>query len=241
MKGMLTVARRDLAAYLNNYWGYAVIAILLVLEGLLFNAFALTDRPKYSAQVIEEFFYLTFGFVCFASVILSMRVIAEERQTGTLVLLDASPLQPWQIIGGKYLSALTVLMFMVACTAYMPALVFVNGKVSFGHLFAGYFGLGLLGAATVGLGTLASTISRSQLVAGIVGAVLVVTLVVAWFLAKIVDPPLKDIFSYMSLLDAHFRGFMRGQINTEDVVFFVSVAFVGVTLSTRFMAARRWR
>ena len=241
MKGMLTVARRDLAAYLNNYWGYAVIAILLVLEGLLFNAFALTDRPKYSAQVIEEFFYLTFGFVCFASVILSMRVIAEERQTGTLVLLDASPLQPWQVIVGKYLSAMTMVMFMVACTVYMPALVFVNGKVSYGHLFAGYFGLGLLASATVGLGTLASTISRSQLVAGIVGAVLVVTLVVSWFLAKIVDPPLRDVFSYVSLLDRHFRGFMRGQINTEDVVFFISIAFVGLMLSTRFMAARRWR
>ena len=67
MKGMLMVARRDLAAYLNNYWGYAIIAVLLVLEGLMFNAFALTDRPKYSSDVIEEFFYLTFGFVCFAS------------------------------------------------------------------------------------------------------------------------------------------------------------------------------
>ena len=91
------------------------------------------------------------------------------------------------------------------------------------------------------MGTLASTISRSQLVAGIVGAVLVVTLVVSWFLAKIVDPPLKDIFSYVSLLDRHFRGFMRGQINTEDVVFFLSIAFVGLMSSTRFMAARRWR
>lgn len=235
------VARRDLAAYLNNVWGYAVIAILLVLEGLMFNAFALTERPKYSAQVIEEFFYLTFGFVCFAAVILTMRVIAEERQTGTLVLLDSSPLQPWQIIGGKYVAVMSVLLFLIACTIYMPGLVFVNGKVSFGHLFAGYLGLGLLAAATAGLGTLASTISRSQLVAGIVGAVMVTTLVVAWFLAKIVDPPLKDIFSYASLLDAHYRGFMEGKINTEDVVFFVSIAFVGLTLSTRFMAARRWR
>lgn len=241
MKGMFMVARRDLAAYLNSYWGYAVVAVLLVLEGLMFNAFALTDRPKYSAQVIEEFFYLTFGFVCFAAVILSMRVVAEERQTGTLVLLDASPLQAWQIIGGKYISAMTVLLFMVACTIYMPALVLVNGKVSYGHLFAGYFGLGLLASATVALGTLASTISRSQLVAGIVGAVLVVTLVISWFLAKIVDPPLRDVFSYVSLLDRHYRGFMEGKINTEDVVFFVSIAFVGVLLSTRFMAARRWR
>jgi len=241
MKGMLLVARRDLAAYLNNYWGYAVIAALLVLEGLMFNAFALGDRPKYSGQVIEDFFYLTFGFVCFASVIFSMRVVAEERQTGTLVLLDSSPLQAWQIIGGKYISALSVLLLMVACTVYMPALVLVNGKVSYGHLAAGYLGLGLLAAATVGLGTLASTISRSQLVAGIVGAILVVTLVISWFLAKIVDPPLAEVFSYLSLLDRHFRGFMRGQINTEDVVYLLSIAFVGLTLSTRFMAARRWR
>ncbi len=66
-------------------------------------------------------------------------------------------------------------------------------------------------------------------------------LLIFWLLAKVADPPLKDIFSYMSLFDRHYRGFMRGQINTEDVVFYLSIIFSALMLSTRFMAARRWR
>lgn len=241
MRGMLMVARRDLAAYLNNYWGYAVIAAVLIIDGLLFNAFAMGERPKYSAQVIEEFFYFSFGTTIIAAILLTMRLVAEERQTGTIVLIDSAPLREWQVIGGKYVSAMVVLGGLVLATTYMPALVFVNGKVSYGHIVAGYSGLLLVAGATAAVGTFASTISRSQLVAGFLSTALVVVLLIFWLLAKVADPPLKDIFSYMSLFDRHYRGFMRGQINTEDVVFYLSIIFVSLMLSTRFMAARRWR
>jgi ABC-2 type transport system permease protein len=218
-----------------------VIAAVLVIDGLLFNAVALGDQPKYSSKVIEEFFYFSFGTTIIATILLTMRLVAEERQTGTIVLVDSSPVAPWQLVGGKYLSAMVVLTTMILLTLYMPALVFVNGKVSYGHIMSGYLGLVLTAGSVAAIGTFASAISRSQLVAGFVSVVLAVFLLVSWLLAKVADPPLKDIFSYMSLFDRHFRGFMRGQINTEDVVFYLSIAFVFLMLSTRFMAARRWR
>ncbi|MBC8066886.1 MAG: ABC transporter permease subunit [Deltaproteobacteria bacterium] len=241
MRQMLLVARRDLAGYLNSFWGYAVIAALLLVEGLFFNGFALGNQPKYSSKVIEDFFYLTFGITTAASILLTMRLVAEERQTGTIVLIDASPVSSWQLVGGKYLSAMTVLVAMVAATAYMPALVFVNGKVSYGHIFAGYLGVVLVVGAVAAVGTFASAISRSQLVAGFTSVAITVSLVVMWLLAKVADPPIADIFSYLSLFERHFRGFMRGQINSEDVVFYLSIAFVFLMLASRFMAARRWR
>jgi len=241
MRGMLLVARRDLAGYLNSMWGYAVIAAVLVIDGLLFNAFAVGDQPKLSSKVIEDFFFIAFGTTIVASILLTMRVIAEERQTGTIVLIDSAPLADWQIVGGKYLSAMMVMVVMIGLTASMPALVFVNGKVSYGHIYAGYLGLVLLAAAVTAIGTFASAISRSQLIAGFLAVMLSVFFVIAWMLAKVSDPPLKDIFSYMSLFDRHYRGFMTGKINVEDIVFFVSLAFVFLVLSSRFMAARRWR
>jgi ABC-2 type transport system permease protein len=241
MRGMLLVARRDLAAYLNNYWGYAVIAAVLIIDGLLFNAVALGDAPKYSSKVIEEFFYFSFGTTIIASILLTMRLFAEERQTGTIVLVDCSPLSDWQLVGGKYLSAMAVLGAMVLLTVYMPALVFVNGKVSYGHIVAGYTGLLLVAGATAAIGTFTSTISRSQLVAGFISVAIVVFLLITWLLAKVADPPLKDILSYLSFFDRHYRGFMRGQINTEDVVYYLSIIFVSLMLSSRFLAARRWR
>lgn len=241
MRGMLLVARRDLAAYLNNYWGYAVIAAVLVIDGLLFNAFALGDKPKYSSQVMEEFFYFSFGTTIIASILLTMRLIAEERQTGTIVMVDSSPLSGWQLVGGKYVSAMVVLGSLVLLTLYMPALVFVNGKVSYGHIVAGYTGLLLVAGATAAIGTFASTVSRSQLVAGFVSVAVVVFFLVTWLLAKVADPPLKDVLSYLSFFDRHYRGFMRGQINTEDVLYYLSLAFGFLMLSSRFVAARRWR
>ena len=241
MRGMLLVARRDLGAYFNSYWGFVIIAAVLVIDGLLFNAWALGDEAKYSSKVIEDFFYPSFGLTATASVFVTMRLIAEERQTGTIVLVDSSPVSPGQFVGGKFLSALFVMALLVLATIYMPALVFVNGKVSYGHLVAGYTGLLLVAAACCGIGTLASAISRHQLVAGVISAALVVFFVLAWLLAKVTDPPIKDLISYLSFYDRHFRPFGRGQINTEDVVFFLSITFVSLMLASRFMAARRWR
>ncbi|MBL4685531.1 MAG: ABC transporter permease subunit [Nannocystaceae bacterium] len=241
MRGILLVARRDLGAYFNSYWGFAVIAAVLVIDGLLFNAFALGNTAKYSAKVIEDFFYWSFGLTAIASVFMTMRLVAEERQTGTIVLIDASPIAPWQFVGGKYISAMVVMALLVLSTIYMPALVFVNGKVSYGHLVAGYSGLLLVAAACSAIGTLASAVARSQLVAGVISASMVGFFVLGWMVAKVTDPPLNDLFSYMSFFDRHFRGFGRGQINSEDVVFYLSIVFVSLMLASRFMAARRWR
>ena len=241
MRGMLLVARRDLGAYFNSYWGFAIIAAVLALDGILFNVWAVGDEAKYSAEVIEKFFEYSFGCTAVASVLLTMRLLAEERQTGTIVLIDSSPLSHWQLVGGKYLSAMTVMAALVLATLHMPALVWATGKISYGHLTAGYLGLLLLAAATCAIGTFASAIARSQLVAGFLSAAMVLFFLLGWLLAKVTEPPLKDLFSYASLFDRHFRGFMRGQINTEDVVFYVSLAFVFLLLASRSIAARRWQ
>jgi ABC-2 type transport system permease protein len=241
MKQLLLDARRDLSAYFNSYWGFAVIAGVLMLDGLFFNAFAVGDQAKYSSKVIEDFFLFSFGMTNTAAILLTMRLLAEERQTGTMMLIDSSPLRDWQIVGGKFLSAFAVTLLFVALTVYMPALVFVNGKVSYGHIAAGYLGLVLVAAGTVAIGTFTSSVARSQLVAGFTSLAIVLPLVLMWWLAKVTEPPLQDIFSYLSLFDRHYRGFMRGQINTEDVVFFLSIAFVFLMMATRFLAVRRWR
>ncbi len=241
MRGMFLIARRELAAYLNSYWGYAIVAAMLVLDGLFFNAFAVTDKAKYSADVMHDFFYFSFGVTATASVFLTMRLVAEERQTGTIALLDSSPLAPWQVVGGKYASAMVLMCALIVATLYMPALVFINGKVSTAQIFAGYCGLFLVGAATTAVGTFASTISRNQLVSGLVGAIFVVFFVMAWLIARVVDAPLRDVVSYLSFYNRHFQHFARGQISSESVVFFLSIAFLFLMLSTRFLAARRWK
>ena len=242
MRGVFLIAKRELGSYFNSMWGYLVVSVILVINGLLFNAFAMSDKPKLSFEVLRDFFYFSFGTTVIASILITMRLIAEERQNGTMTLIHASPLAEWQVIVGKYASAMAFLLLMLGLSAYMPALVFVNGKVSIGHIGAGYLGLALVGSAVVSIGTFASTLSRSQLVAAVVGGVIAVFLLITWLLARIADPPLKEILSYMSLFDRHFRRtFMEGQLHTRDVLYYVSLTFAFLVLSVRSISARRWK
>ncbi|MED5374634.1 MAG: ABC transporter permease [Myxococcota bacterium] len=241
MRGLILVAKRELGAYLNTSMGYVIVAIFLMLEGLFFNAFAVGSSPKASADVLSDFFYFSFGCTVAAAVFLSMRLIAEERQTGTIVLVQASPLANWQLVGGKFLSVLVLLAVMMLISTYMPALIFVNGKVSLGQIGVGYLGVFLASASAAAIGTFGSTLARSQLVAVIISGVIVVALLLAWLLGRVTDPPLDEVWSYLSLYDRHFQPFQKGRLNTEDVVFYLSMCFGFLMLSTRTLSARRWK
>jgi ABC-2 type transport system permease protein len=240
MNGIFLVARRDFWAYVNTAWGWAILALALLIDGLFFNVFALTDKPRYSAEVLETFFYLTGGVALTASVFITMRLFAEERQTGTIVLLETSPLSEMQIVLGKYLSGMAFLTLFAALTLYMPAMILKNGKISAEEIAVGYLGVMLLGSAGVAIGTWASSIARNQLLAGVVGAVAVVFFVACWMLARQLDPPFGDLFSYVAFFDRQFKPFQEGRIETEGVIFFLSVTFAFLLLANRSLIARRW-
>ena len=161
MSAALLIARRELAAYLRTMSGYIIAAAVLLVDGILFNAFALgAQQDKHSAEVLSDFFYFSSGTTMIAAVFLSMRLIAEERQNGTLVLLTSSPVYDRAIILGKFFSAFAFLAMVTLATAFMPALIMVNGKLSIGQVAAGYLGLLLLGGAALAIGTLGSALAR---------------------------------------------------------------------------------
>ncbi|MCE9669612.1 ABC transporter permease [Myxococcus stipitatus] len=240
MKALL-IARRELSGYLRTLSGYVVIAVILALNGLFFNAYALGGASKRSAEVLSQFFYYSSGFTIVASVFISMRLLAEERQTGTLPLLYSSPLRDRDIVLGKFLAGLAFLSLYVLCTLYMPLLVLVNGKVSFGHVAAGYLGLLLLGSASLAVGTFGSALARNQLLAAITSAVMLVALILCWLLARITEQPLADVFSAMSLWNQHFPPFQSGLVHVRDVVYYLLVTYVALFAATRVLEARRWR
>jgi ABC-2 type transport system permease protein len=104
VSGTLLIARRELAAYFNTIWGYVVVAVLLLLDGVLFNVYAMGSAPKLSSQVLQGFFYFSSGVTIVAAVLLTIRLFAEERQTGTMTLLDGAPLTEGAVVVGKFSS-----------------------------------------------------------------------------------------------------------------------------------------
>jgi len=240
MSQALLIARRELGAYLRSPLGATVVAGALLIDGIYFYWKGLTEKLL-SAQVLSEFFYGASGTTMIAGIVLAMRLLAEERQTGTITLLNTSPVKDVEIVAGKFVSAFGVLAVMTLLTLYMPLLIFVNGKVSIGHIAVGYAGLLLLGAASLSIGLFASALARSQVVAAIVGALILAPLVMLWAVAKAVDPPLNAFLSALAIHHENFKPFMNGILELDGIVYYLAVTYFFLLAATKTLEARRWR
>lgn len=240
MKNVMLITRRELQAYLRTMSGYIIIALMLFIDGLFFNAFAVPGTAKKSSEVLAEFFTITSGITMVGAVFLSMRLIAEERQTGTVALLYSSPIHDVEIVLGKFFASFLFLCLFFASTLYMPVLVAVYGKVSVGHIAAGYFGLMLVGATALAIGTFGSALVRLQVVAAVLSGIMCLALTTAWLLGKVTDRPLTDVVMGLAWW-GHFDPFRTGLIHLKHVTYFVLVTFLSLFAATRVLEARRWR
>lgn len=236
----LLIARREMYAYLRSPLGAAIIAGVLLIDGLYFYWFGL-KQAKLSADALGEFFYGASGMTMIAAIILAMRLLAEERQTGTFTLLNTAPVRDAEIVFGKFLAAFGMITLMTVLTAYMPFIVKVHGKISVGHILVGYVGILLLGAASLAVGVFASALARSQVVAAIIGAALMGLFILQWVVARAVEPPLNEFFAAIAFHHDNFRPFMQGILDFKRIVFYVAVTYFFLLAATKVLEARRWR
>jgi len=241
MNGAALIARRELRAYLRSPFGYIVGAAMLLIDGLLFQGYALGAGPRLSADVLHDFFYFASGTTMVAAILLSMRLLAEERQTGTLVLLNTAPLRDSEIVAGKFLSAFAFVVLLTVLTAYMPLLILVNGRVSVGHVLVGYLGLMLLGGASVAIGLFGSALAKSQVLAAVIGAGILVAMLLLWLVGRVTDPPLNTFLAALALHNDRQNAFMKGLLRADNVVYYLAVTYFFLLAATKTLEARRWR
>jgi ABC-2 type transport system permease protein len=235
------IYRRELGAYLRSYFPWVIAAVLLLADGILFQAYAMQGE-QLSAVVLERFFYFSSGVALFAGILLSFRLIAEERQMHSIVLLTTSPVRDVQIVLGKFFAALTFLAILLALSFYMPLLIKVNGKITFAQVLVGYLGLLLLGASSLAIGIFGSSLARNQIVAALVGAAITVLMCFLFMFAKRLDSPVRDVLQELDLWWIHFQnGFMRGVLNLKDVVYYLAVIYFFLLLAVKTLEAKRWQ
>lgn len=237
----LLVARRDLAAYLSNLYGPIIIALVVFLWGLLYNAFALGSGPRYSTEVLENFFMFGGYATGTAAWLMSMRSIAEEKQTRTELVLLTSPIPEWQIVFGKYLAVMGMVAIFLVCTLHMPLLIFVYGKVGWDQIAIGYLGMLLYGGAVSAVGVFASSLVRSQLLAAVISLAMIAFFNLVWLLAQIVGGTTGAFFEHMAMFDKHYQPFQEGSLGLYHVVFYVSFCWLFLLLATRSLERRRWQ
>ena len=232
---------REFNAYVRAPIGYIVGAVVLFLDGIFFFGSALgANVERLSGEALLIFFYLASGMTTIAAVVLSLRLVAEERQTGTQLLLDTSPIRDREIVLGKFLAAIAFLSALNAATIYMPLLILVNGKIAIGQIVAGYVGMTLLGGAVLAIGLFGSALSRNQLVAAVVTSVITGMFYLVWELSEVVDYPLSSFFAALSIHQRHFTGFMTGIFHLRDIVYYLSLTWFFLYLATKVMEAKRW-
>ena len=241
MRAVLLIAQRDLAAWFKGWLGYLIIAVLLCLLGVAFQAAAMGDRTALSSVVLTHFFWWAFGFTCTASVLLSMGSMAGELKDQTVVTLFTAPISEWQIVLGKWLASFAFVLLFVALTLHLPMLVAVNGSISGGHVLAGYLGLVLTAGLVTAIGTFASSLTRHWLVAGVVAGMILGLLIISFWFARKVDPPFAELLVYVSLYSEHFDDLAHGTINTRDLVYYASLTFCSLLGARVALGARRWR
>lgn len=235
MRCALTIAKRELGAYFKSPIAYIVLSVFLALSGFLFfNTLFIAG----SADMQGFFGNMPLLFLFFGPAI-AMRLLAEERGSGTIEMLLTMPVRDWEVVVGKYLSALALLTIGVALTAPFAYTVAKLGPLDVGPVVGGYVGTILLGGLFLAIGLLASAMTKNQIVAFIVG----LAVCFALFLVGMFAPSAGKIGHILEYATPqfHFMGVQRGVIELRNVVYYVSTIAVVLLLTVQVLESRKWR
>jgi len=235
MTGTRAVYEKELASYFRSPIAYYVVAVFLLGTGyfFLYNVF-LTGETTMAAT------FQNMGILLTTLVpVISMRLVSAEFSGGTAELLLTLPLEPWQIVLGKYLGAVTILLLMTAGTAVDLVPLYLFGTPETTTILAGYMGFVLLGMACLAVGLFFSTLTHNQIVAALITAAVLLGF---WFVGHLQSfqrsDALRDLFGYLSF-SRHFVDFIQGLVRTEAVAFYLVVAAIALTLSANYLKWRR--
>jgi ABC-2 type transport system permease protein len=249
------VWKKEMRLYFTSPVAYVIIGIFLLLAGYFFYSifafFTMASmqaamNPQFARElnvtdsVMRPLFSNLSVILLLLMPLVTMRLFAEERRSGTLELLLTFPIRDGAVLLGKYLSALSVYAIMLALTLAYPLMLFYFARVEWGPILTGYLGLLLMGAAFIAVGVFASSLTENQIVAAMVAfAVLLLFWVVGWS-SDFVGGAWGRVLSHLSLIE-HFDSFGKGVLDTKDIIYYVNFVIVALFLTLRSLEARRWK
>lgn len=257
MRNVLTIAGREVRSYFSSPVAYVLLAVFLALGGYFFWALLaafnqslalysmmqnpqMLERFNLNEMVISPLLANMAVLLIFIVPALTMRMFPEEKRSGTYELLLTAPLRVSEIVLGKFLGGLVLVLLMVALSGFFGFLLAVYGNPEIPMMLTGYLGLALLAISFLALGTLISSFTDNVVVA-YVGTLfsLLVLYTIGW-LGETVQGVGGKIIRYVSITD-HFSGMSRGVIDTTDLVYFGTLLIVSLFLTHRSVESVRWR
>ena len=231
---MFPIFKKEFKSYFSSPIAYVMIGLFIFISSVIFYLNLASSTAEYNFNLN----YMALILVLIVP-ILTMKVLADERKSGTEVLLITSPASLTSIVVGKYLAAFAVFLVMTCITFIYPIILAVLGEPSVSEIIGGYVGFILLGAAFIAFGVFASSLTESQIISAIVS---VVGLLFMWLLQGIA-PSFGGIWSkilnWFSLY-ARTEDFFAGILSLGPVVYYLSFSAVFVFLTIRVIEKRRW-
>ncbi len=237
MRNTLAIAWKETTIYFSSPMAYIIGLVFLALTGFLFVDSISTSLPEASLRGLFQ--NSTFIFVLWSPLI-TMRLLAEEQKLGTLELLLTSPVRDYEVVLGKFLASLATLVATVALTGFYAILLFQFGSPDVGPLLSTYLGFLLYGAATLSVGLLASSLTGNQIVAAVVASGVLFLLAFIDSATAYITGVGGEILRELGI-NVHFTDFARGVIDTNHVVYYLSLTAFCLFLATRSLETRRWR
>ncbi|MFI5057112.1 MAG: ABC transporter permease subunit [Candidatus Acidiferrales bacterium] len=254
MRNVLIICRKELRSYFVSPIAYLLLTMFAVIMGFFFwNALGYFVFMGIESQMRGEMFSMNVNeqvirpllsnmsvIGLFLIPMITMRLFAEEKRTGTIELLATSPVRDIEVILGKWLAAVVLYGCIMLLTALNFIFLFKYGNPDWKPLAIGYLGLLLQAAALLAIGTFISTLTKNQIIAGAATFGVCLLLWVLEWVSGYETAAWAQVLSYMSVI-THFESFAKGVINTKDIVFYVTLIFLGLFFTARSMESLRWR
>jgi ABC-2 type transport system permease protein len=249
------IFKKELRLYFTSPVAWVVITIFLLIGGYFFYSifafFTLASMQSamnpamgrdlnVTDSVMRPLFSNISVILLLLMPLVTMRLFAEERRSGTIELLLTYPVRDGAVLAAKYLAALALYAIMIGLTALYPGIVMYFARLEWGPVLTGYLGLLLMGAAFIAVGVFASSLTENQIVAAIVTfGVLLIFWILGWS-ADYAGGTTGRVLQFLSILE-HNESFSRGVLDTKDILYYLNFTVLALFLTLRSLEARRWR
>jgi ABC-2 type transport system permease protein len=254
VRNILLICRKELKSYFASPIAYLLMAFFALIFGFGFYT-ATRDMVRFSMQsqmmgqqqpmnVNDQIIRPLLGFAStialFLIPMITMRLFAEEKRSGTIELLLTSPIKDIEIIIGKWVGAMLLYLCVLGMSMINIAMLFAWGKPDLKPVLVAYLGLILQGGALLAIGAFISTTTKNQIIAGgVTFFVCLLLWLLSWFTAYDSSAP-AQVVNYISIV-THFENFSKGVLDSKDVVFYLSMIFFALFITSRSMESLRWR
>jgi ABC-2 type transport system permease protein len=234
MRNIGIIARRELRSYFDSPIAYIVlVAFLLVTGWMFFSPFFLVGRADMRPLFAPSPFSPAMLLVILAPAV-TMRLIAEERKSGTIELLSTLPLSDAQVILGKFFAAWGLIAIALLATTSYAFSIALMGKLDWGPVIGGYVGMLLFSGSLLAVGVLCSTITKNQIVAFILGFTVCAALYFVFWLQFFVPQAIAPLIEFISV-SFHLDNLSRGVLDSRDIIYYLTLGSGALFLAERVL------